>query len=232
IAAVAEAIRARDTALAPIKKAQDDLYDAMDRYADNHLFYRAELQRLRQGTGPQEVKEIKFVNGAQVLTTPAPKRTGRPAFEDKKLDDIDKSLAQYEEILGLAELKELKGKSIKDLTEAELEAALVKRRMVAKGLDKEIADLTEELRDWTRKEKEITKLLGGVDDAGNKVRIGLLDLLEMEAQTQARIQFEKSYLQPQWAEAVEEAEKLIQRRQQLQQTLDRLEKDLGISSPK
>jgi hypothetical protein len=126
-------------------------------------------------------------------------RVGKPQFDD--VPDIDKSLVQYR----------------KELTDAE------------QGLYKQIHVLGEEVRDWIAKNNKVTFQLNGMDDAGKKVRVGLYDLLDLEAQMQARIRFEKEYLQPQWADAREQAGRYAERRARLEQTIERLEQALDKS---
>lgn len=192
IAAVNAAIKARNLALPPLKQSQEALFDAMERYAQNHLFYRAELQRLRDYTGdaPLTVKEVKFLDGALDLEVP---RSGKPKW-GANVEGIDKSLVQYH----------------KDL----------------EALQQKIAKVVKENRDLTDKAKLITLRLNGMDEKGNKVQVGLYDLLEHEAQMQARIRFEKDYIQPQWADSLERAQEFLERRDRLEQTYERLQKDL------
>lgn len=192
-AAITVAIRARNMELAPVKKSQEAMTAAMDRYAQNHLFYRNELERLKSAPGAIEVKDVKLVDGVLDLDVP---RIGAPKLE-QKIDGIDKSLVEYERLLY--------GKD---------------------ALYKQIGDLEVELRDLTAKAEGITRQLNGVDEAGAKT-VGLYTLLEDEAQMQARLRFEKEYIQPQWAEALERAQEFLERRERLEKTLERLKKDLS-----
>jgi hypothetical protein len=199
VTAVAEAVKERDRVLPSLKRSQDAWFDATDHYADNHFFYRNELERLQKynGMAPLVVKEVKIDNGVVVLDTKS--RAGKPVL-DQAIADIDKSIAQYDEVL--------------------------------KGLNKQIDALEKESRETTEKAKIITKQLNGMDDEGKKTAVGLYDLLENEAQMQARIRFEKSYLQPQWAEALEKAQEFTERKAKLQQTLQRLRTDLSKGGKK
>ena len=187
IAAVNEAVRARDRVLPALKRSQDALIAAQDRYADNHLFYRDQLNQLKDNPNALVVKEVKFTEGVAV---PEPARIGRPVL-DQVVAGIDKSLAKY----------------VEDL----------------KKIQKDIDALTDEHRKWTDQSKLITLQLNGMDEKGNKVKVGLYDLLENEAQTQARIRFEKEYIQPQWADSLEQAQQFSDRRAQLEETLKRLD---------
>ena len=202
IAAVNEAKRASDLVTPSLKKAQDDLLAAMDRYGDNHLFYRDELQRLEKHADdktPIVVKEVKVENNVVKLDAP---RIGVPVLE-QKVDGIDKSLKQYEALL-----------------------------YGQNALYKQLKDVEGELRDLTAKAALITAQLNGLDDKGNKTKVGLYDLLEEEAQMQSRIRFEKAYIQPQWADAIKDAQDFSERRERLQQALDRLKQDLEASKKK
>jgi hypothetical protein len=197
IAAAKQALKARDTVLPGVEKAHKDATLAMDRFAQNHLFYRAHLEELRSGEGAIKAKEVKYKDGELVLEAPGAPRVGKPQFDD--VPGIDKSYLQYR----------------KELTDTE------------QGLYKQIQVVGEEVRDWIAKNNKVTFQLNGMDDAGKKVRVGLYDLLDLEAQMQTRIRFEKDYLQPQWADALEQAGRYAERRAYLEETLERLKKDLG-----
>jgi hypothetical protein len=190
IAALKEAERSANQALPAVKKSQDALFDAMDRYAQNHLFYRDELERLRSSGDKLVVKEFKIEDNALKLDVP---RSGKPVF-DQVVGDIDTSYA----------------KSVEELAK----------------LHKDIDKLVAEHREWTEKARLITAQLNGLDDEGKKSKVGLYELLEHEAQVQARIRFEKAYIEPQWADALKEAQDSLERRERLESTLERLKTDL------
>ncbi len=128
--------------------------------------------------------------------------------------------------------KDKSGKPVLDQNIADIDKSIVQYEEVLKGLNKQIDSLEQESREWTEKAKTITKQLGGMDDKGNKVVVGLYDLLENEAQMQARIRFEKAYLQPQWAEAIEKAQEFTERRATLEKALKRLQSDLSKGGKK
>lgn len=195
LAAVADAKRSAEAAVQPLKKSYEAWVAAMDRYGDNHLFYRNELQRLEKyaGAAPLVVKDVKIEDKVVKLDVD---RIGKPVM-DQKVDDIDKSLEQYKDLLY--------GKD---------------------ALSEQLKKTAKELQALTEKSKLITAQLNGLDDKGEKTKVGLYDLLEDEAQTQARIRFEKEYLQPQWADAIKSAQDFVERRDRLAQALERLEKDL------
>lgn len=184
-----EGVKARDIALAGLVPARMALRDAEEHFADNHLFYVADLTRLRSATEPIEAKYIDN-DGKIVLDTPG-KETGKPVLKDK-VDGIAKSLDAYR--LDLKKLYE--------------------------DIDKQIM----EIRDWTAKEREVTFILNGKDDLGKvqKNTVGIYALLDAEKKAQDAARAEKEYLQPLWARARQEAQLLVERRQSLQETLDRL----------
>jgi hypothetical protein len=192
VAAAKQAFQARDMVVPGVEKAQDKLYGTMARFYKNHLFYRNTLAQLRSGTGPIQVKEIKFENDAPVF--------------DADVAGIDKSYLEYR--------KELLGKTDKSEDDPE---ALYHKLMV----------LNEEVRDLIQKNEKLTRQLNGTDAAGKKVQLGLYDLLEHEAQMQTQIRFEKQYLEPQWASALEQRRSFEERRGGLERTLERLREALG-----
>jgi chromosome segregation ATPase len=115
------------------------------------------------------------------------------------------------------------GRAVAGQPIADIDKSLVKYQEELGGLQKEIDKLVAEHRAWTEKAKVITLQLNGMDDKGNKTKVGLYDLLENEAQTQSRIRFEKDYLQPQWADALKSAQDFLERYDRLKEAVDRLE---------
>jgi hypothetical protein len=192
VAATKQAFQARDMVVPGVEKAQDKLYGTMTRFAKNHLFYRNTLARLRSGSGPIQVKDIKFTND-------------EPVF-DADVAGIDKSYVEYR--------KELLGKT--DKSEEDPESLYNKLQVV-----------NEEVRDLIQKNEKLTRQLNGTDAAGKKVQLGLYDLLEHEAQMQTQIRFEKQYLEPQWAQTLEQRRTFEERRASLERTLERLREAVG-----
>ncbi len=88
-----------------------------------------------------------------------------------------------------------------------------------KKINTEIDDVAKEIRKWTEEAKDITFQLNGKDDTGKVVKLGLYALLEVENKAQAQARFEKEYIQPFWARALEEAELFIERRARPEATL-------------
>jgi hypothetical protein len=195
IAAVKQAEKARDTAVPPVKVAQDELFAAMNRYYKNHLFYREELARLRSGAGAIQAKGLKYTAGVLELE---PKGIGVPVL-DQDIPGIEKSYEAYR----------------RDLLDKE------------EGVFKKIAELTEALAGVIAKHSQVTAHLQGLNPMTNKKdRLGLYDLLDHELTMQHRIRAEMAYLQPQWAQSLEDAQSYAERRARLQETLDRLKETL------
>ncbi|MCI0380476.1 MAG: hypothetical protein L0215_23060 [Gemmataceae bacterium] len=92
-AAHKQALAARDVVMAHVQPAQTSLNDAQFRFPSNHLFYNAELARLRGEPKPIEIREVLFKDGQLALDTPG-RNTGRPVFGEK-VAGLDKSYAGY-----------------------------------------------------------------------------------------------------------------------------------------
>lgn len=108
-----QAYRARDQVLPPIKPVQDRIADVMDRFPKNHRFYKAELERLREGEGKIDVKRAVFMDktgleldatGKPDLKDPVPEVTKSYKVCQKELDDLQKKISEIsEEIRKLSE---------------------------------------------------------------------------------------------------------------------------------
>ena len=109
----------------------------------------------------------------------------------------------------------------------DIDRSLVKYQEELAQLQQDIDKLVAEHRDTTDKAKLITMQLNGMDAKGNKTKVGLYDLLELEAQAQSRIRFEKDYIQPQWAEALKSAQDFLERHERLHEAVKRLKSDLN-----
>jgi hypothetical protein len=93
IAAVKEANAFRARAEAGVKAGSADLARAEEDYGQNVLLYRAKLAELRGADGKIAIHEIKREKG--VLIRKDPRATAAPAFEEKPLPGVDKSIAGY-----------------------------------------------------------------------------------------------------------------------------------------
>ncbi len=97
-----------------------------------------------------------------------------------------------------------------------------------KRLHKEIEVVAQQIAGWIEKENDVTLKLDGVqDDKGRKIRPGLFDLIENEAQQQRQIKFERNYWQAIVLRTMEEAESFLDRRQRLESTLQRIKEQTG-----
>ncbi len=96
VAAVIDAGRTRDRTYWQVKPAVDSIRAAEPHLPANHLFYRAELERLRNSKDPIEVKRLK---GAGIVLDPKEGTFGKPVPEDKALDMITKSQIVYQDDL-------------------------------------------------------------------------------------------------------------------------------------
>lgn len=103
-----DAVAGRNLVIPPIAPAEESLREVASRFGPNHLFYVAELNKLRKGDNPIEVKAIT----ADGIPTDTPgKAIGKP-IPDIKIDGLEKSLEKYG-----AEFMTEMGK-LKDLEEA------------------------------------------------------------------------------------------------------------------
>lgn len=91
---------------------------------------------------------------------------------------------------------------------------------INQDIDKEL----KQIREWIEKARAVTLTLTGKDDQGKQVKgtVGIYGLLELEKKAQDAARLEKDYLQPIWAETLENAAQAAARHEQLQITLDRL----------
>jgi hypothetical protein len=94
IAAVKEAHATRDLTYFHVKPAIDSIRDAQPYLYNNHIFYVAEIKRLRTATEKIKVQRLK--NGGFELEK---KDVGKPAVDDAVLADITQSNDEYEKDL-------------------------------------------------------------------------------------------------------------------------------------
>lgn len=183
------AVRARDAAWPAVTPARADLAEAQNYFPKNHLYYLAELRRIKES--PEEKIEVKVFKGPGLPLEPAgKKKVGRPVL-DNPVPEVVKSQASYR----------------KDVAE----------------LFTKIDAVEKQVRDLVEKTKKIDFQLTGKDDAGAEVQPGLYALVDAEYRTQAATKFEKEYLSPRWAQALEEARLYTLRRTGLEQSLNRLQ---------
>lgn len=119
------------------------------------------------------------------------------------------------------------GKPVLDEVAADITKSFAAYAEDLKDLQKSIDETDDQIRKKIDEEKELTLKLNGKEDKDKVKSIGLYDLLEKEAKAQAQIRFEIEYLRPLWVNALEEQDLFLQRRQQLDNTLERLRKARG-----
>jgi hypothetical protein len=93
--ALYEQMRIRERSLPAIEPALATLNETMDRFPKNHLFYVAELDKLRNSTEAIDPKAIKWDKGAIVTDTPG-KAIGRAVLEGD-IPEVKKSLKTVQE---------------------------------------------------------------------------------------------------------------------------------------
>jgi uncharacterized coiled-coil protein SlyX len=99
-----DAVAGRNLIVPGVAPAEESLREIEPRFPQNHLFYVAELNKLRSDDGPVDVKTIK----ADGIPTDTPgKPFGKPIPEEK-VDGLNKSLAGYKKELD-EEMAKLKG---------------------------------------------------------------------------------------------------------------------------
>jgi hypothetical protein len=109
-AAFKEGVKARDIALSGLVRARAAWRDAEDHFADNHLFYVADLTRLQSSQDPIEAKYIDET-GKIVLDTPG-KSIGKPVLKEK-VAGIAKSYDSY--LRDLKKINEDIDKEVKEI---------------------------------------------------------------------------------------------------------------------
>jgi hypothetical protein len=95
IAANDQALRAIELVMPAVPRAQDKLLTAQKQFPQNHLFYVAELKRLREGPDPLDVKAVQYDGGVLKLDTPV---IGKPVLAEqvevaKSRDGLEVDLA-------------------------------------------------------------------------------------------------------------------------------------------
>jgi Skp family chaperone for outer membrane proteins len=201
-AAVTEAYRALETVQPDLKPAQTQLRQAEDRFGPNHLFYVAQLKRIHSDRKPLTAPEIVLQGGKPQLDKEV---IGKPVF-GKPAPLIAKSYAAYEE-----DLKRLVG-----------EVDLKTKKKIRFG---EIDKIEAEIQALIAQEKEQTlKLLGLKDDAGKVLKPGLYGLREVERKRFDQVKFEIEYLRPKVQETRLEANGYLERRTDLEATLEAFKK--------
>jgi hypothetical protein len=97
-----DAVAGRNLVITPMVPAEDAWHQVEDRLAQNHLYYVAELRKVRTGDGQIEVKGFS----ADGIPTDAPGKRFGKAIPDARIDGLDKPLSAYRRELD-DELKKL-----------------------------------------------------------------------------------------------------------------------------
>lgn len=93
LAALTEAAKIRDTFYPNVKPALEAYHFTEPFLADNHLYYSAELKRLRDGPGPIEVKRLQNLGKA---IEPNTRDLGKPLMEANAIKGVTKPIKAYE----------------------------------------------------------------------------------------------------------------------------------------
>jgi hypothetical protein len=194
-----EAEKTRDRTYTHVKPAIDSIRATAPYLPTNHLFYLAELRRLRDAPDKIEVKRLK--DGGYTLDPPD-SVLGKPVMEDKALDMVTKSYSAYQ--VDLAKLIGHYDPKTKEVTPGEIDA------------------VEEQIRKIVDKTKKITAELTGTDENGDKIGYGLYQLVDLELKYQAQIKIETDDIKPNWSKAVEQSRVLRYRRTDLEATLEKL----------
>ncbi|MSQ93315.1 MAG: hypothetical protein EXR98_02025 [Gemmataceae bacterium] len=180
LAALQDAARVRDRTYVAVKPAIDSIRTAEPYLANNHLYYVAELKRLREATEKIVVRRNK--EAGAVLETPI---IGKPVPEDQALANITESHATYmqnlKKIIGEVHPKTLKK------TQGDID-----------GVEADIRKLATDT-------KELTFQLTGTDETNKYVQPGLYQLTDQEFKAQSQLKVEIEEIRPNWSKAVEQS---------------------------
>lgn len=195
-AAVTEAANTRNRIFAHVQPAIDSIRATEPFLPYNTLFYRFELNRLRESPDNIEVRRLQ--KGGNFPDTPL----GKPAPEDKALEMVTKSYKEYQ-----ADLRKLIG-HVDPKTKEETPG--------------QIDDVEKEIRKIVNDTKRFTALLTGTDEANKYVQPGLRQLIDLEFRSQEQIKTEIDAIKPDWSKAIEKSRLFQYRRADLEATLEKL----------
>jgi hypothetical protein len=181
----------------------------------------------------KEAAKARDIAFARVKPAQDALRDAQQRFAGNHLVYLDK-LDKLRNAIGALEVKEIKynkdgvvldtpgkvtGLPVFELKVDGIEKSYSAYQADLKKINGEIDDTVKETRKWTEALEAISDQLLGKNGAP-----GLYALLEDEKKAQDQAFFEKEYLQPRWARALEEAELFMSRRVGLEQTLQGLKK--------
>jgi hypothetical protein len=203
-AVVVEAGKNRDRLYAVVKPEIDSIRANEQYLGTNHLFYQAELRRLREATDDIEVRRllkpgVEFEIKENDLS--------KPAIDANVLAAVNKSYKSYQQ-----ELWNLMG-HVDDKGTV----------LIVGDIDK----IEKKIRELADETKKITFELTGIDEANNKsVQPGLYQLTDREFKYQGKIKKEIELIKPEWSKSIEQARLFQFRRADLEATLKKLKSDL------
>lgn len=197
LAAAQDAARVRDRTYLAVKPAIDSIRTAEPFLANNHLFYVAEINRLRTAT--ERIVVIRLKRGGLEVDPPV---LGKPVLEDKALDNVTESYATY-----MQNLKKILGE--------------VDPKTMAKTKG-EIDGVEAEVRKLATDTKELTFQLTGTDETNKYVQPGIYQLTDQEFKAQGQLKVEIDEIKPDWSKAVEQSRLYRFRYNDLMATLQKL----------
>ena len=124
------------------------------------------------------------------------------------------------------------GKPVPDVKVQGLDKSLATYRQLIQTEQAKFKDIDEAIRDVAKKDAEVSYQLTGKNEAGKRDSPGIIELIDLEFQSQQLALKEREYVQPQWANIVEQARTFSARRQSLEKTLAPLEKELKARQAK
>jgi hypothetical protein len=114
------------------------------------------------------------------------------------------------------------GKPVPSVKMEGLNKSLATYAAMLKAEQAKLDPIEEDVREWAKKNTEISYQLTGKDATGKRVAPGLFELIDHEFQTQQQHLAERNYWEPHWASAKDEARRYAARRASLEGTLDGL----------
>ena len=202
-AVVVEAGKNRDRMYAVVKPEIDSIRANEQYQSTNHLFYQAEMRRLRESSDEIQVRRllklgVEFEIKGNDLS--------RPAIDANVVANLTKSYKAYQqELWNLMGHVDDKGKP---LIVGEIDKVEVK------------------IRELANETKKVTSELTGTDEANKVVHPGLYHLTDREFKYQEQIKKEIDEIKPEWSKAIEQARLFQFRRADLEATLTKLKGEL------
>jgi hypothetical protein len=209
-----EAKKNRDNLFVFVMPALDSLRETEPYLPQNHLYYVAMLKELRES--PKDKLDVfRFKDGGLTLETPV---VGKPELEAKPIPGVNKSYKRYHE-----DLQKLIGKMTWDKADPKT------RKIIAPG---EIDKVEEEINIIVVATKAVTAKLTGTDEANKYVEPGIYKLIDLEFQAQVQLRNEIEEIKPHWSKAIEQARLFVNRRNNLEATLEKLKAALPKNQKK